>query len=182
MQLLAEDEVLPDYCRRRVLVLGCGNILFGDDGLGPAVIEQLRCQADRAGAGEVCLLDVGTAARKVLFTIALSEVRPRVLLVVDAADAGRPPGEVFTLSLDDLPANKTDDFSMHQFPTSNLLRELRDSCGVTVEIVSCQVGTIPETVRPGLSEAVTRAVPEICRRIWERVDGHAHDDTPGARS
>lgn len=180
MQLLAADGPVPDFCRKPLVVLGCGNILFGDDGLGPAVIEQLGREAPGDWADRVCFLDVGTGARTVLFDMALSEVRPRRLLVVDAIDAGRPPGEVFTLSLDDLPANKTDDFSMHQFPTSNLLRELRDGCGVEVEIVSCQVAAIPDVVRPGLSEAVTRAVPEICRLIWERVDGHERDSGAGA--
>ncbi len=177
MQLLAPDSVIPEYCRKPVLVLGCGNVLFGDDGLGPAVVERLLSEVDGAKAEDVCLLDVGTAARKVLFTIALSEVRPRCLLVVDAVDVGKAPGEVFTLSVDELPATKTDDFSMHQIPTSNLLRELRDACGVAVEIVSCQVGSVPETVCPGLSDAVLKAVPEICRNVWERVDGHAHRRT-----
>lgn len=173
MQLLAQDGVIPEYCRKPVLVLGCGNVLFGDDGLGPAVVERLRSEMGDGGTDEVCLLDVGTGARRILFTIALSEVRPRRLIVVDAVDAGRAPGEVFTLSLDDLPANKIDDFSMHQIPTSNLLRELRDACGVGVEIVSCQVADIPEQVRPGLSQAVAGALPEICRRILEGA-GHAN--------
>jgi len=180
VQLLAPGGLVPDYCRKPVVVLGCGNVLFGDDGLGPAVIERLGREAPDTWAEQVCLLDVGTGARKVLFDMALSEVRPRRLLVVDAVDAGRAPGDVFTLSLDDLPTNKTDDFSMHQLPTSNLLRELRDGCGVEVEIVSCQVAAIPEAVCPGLSEAVTRAVPEICRLIGERVDGHADDSAWGA--
>lgn len=178
MQLLAADPVIPEYCRKPVLVLGCGNVLFGDDGLGAAVIQRLLSEVHGARADDVCLLDVGTAARKVLFTLALSEVRPRCLLVVDAVDVGKAPGEVFTLSLDELPVTKTDDFSMHQVPTSNLLRELRDACGVTVEIVSCQVGSIPEAVRPGLSVEVLQAVPEICRNIWERVDGHARGRNP----
>jgi coenzyme F420 hydrogenase subunit delta len=172
VQLLGADGALPEYCRKPFLVLGVGNVLFGDDGLGPAVIERLQAEAGGAEPEDVCLMDVGTGARRILFTIALSEPRPRRLLVVDAIDAGRPPGEVFSVSLDDLPPNKTDDFSMHQLPTSNLLRELRDACGVEVEIVSCQVGSIPDAVRPGLSEAVEKAVPEVCRRIWERVGNH----------
>jgi coenzyme F420 hydrogenase subunit delta len=179
VQLLGTGGPVPDYCRKPVVVLGCGNILFGDDGLGPAVIERLEGEAPAAWAEQVCLLDVGTGARKVLFDMALSDSRPEVLLVVDAVDAGRAPGEVFALSIDDLPANKTDDFSMHHFPASNLLRELRDGRGVEVEILSCQVAAIPETVRPGLSEAVTRAVPEICRLIRGRVDGHARDTASG---
>ncbi len=51
---------------------------------------------------------------------------------------------------------------MHLLPTSSLLRELRDACGVAVTIISVQVQDIPQEVRPGLSEAVRRAVPAAC--------------------
>lgn len=181
MQLLEPDRAVPEYCRKPVLVLGVGNVLFGDDGLGPAVVSRLQAEVGERGREDVCLVDAGTGARGLLFDIALGEPRPGRLLVVDAIDAGRTPGEVFEVSLDDLPANKTDDFSMHQLPASNLLRELRDTCGVEVEIVSCQVEAIPDAVRPGLSDAVERAVPEVCRRIWERVEDHARCRARGSR-
>ena len=63
--------------------------------------------------------------RKLLFTLCLSPVRPRRLLIVDAVDVGREPGEWFEIDPSEIPAIKLDDFSMHQVPTSNLLRELR---------------------------------------------------------
>ncbi|MEE9150522.1 MAG: coenzyme F420 hydrogenase, partial [Thermoplasmata archaeon] len=68
----------------------------------------------------------------------------------------------------DLPENKIDDFSMHQMPTSNLLRELRDLCHVEVRILSCQVKNIPEEVEPGLSDTLKKKVPEICELIENR--------------
>ncbi len=175
MQLL---DVIPEFCRKPVLVLGCGNVLFGDDGFGPAVVQRLEEELPAASRGRICLLDVGTGARGVLFTLALSEVRPERLIVVDAVDAGRPPGELFTLPLDQMPAPKLDDFSMHQVPTSNLLRELRDARGVSVEILCCQVARIPETVAPGLSDAVRDALPAACRAILNRTpsDDPARDD------
>ncbi len=30
---------LPDFCRKPTVVLGVGNILFGDDGFGCAVVD-----------------------------------------------------------------------------------------------------------------------------------------------
>ncbi|UCF14288.1 MAG: hypothetical protein JSW59_12810, partial [Phycisphaerales bacterium] len=71
---------------------------------------------------------------------------------------GRKPGELFCLDIDSLPEIKLDDFSMHQIPTSNLLRELRDICGVEVVVVACQVANPCEIVNPGLSAPVERAV------------------------
>ena len=39
-----DDEMEPifKYCTKRILVMGAGNILFGDDGFGPAVVEELQ--------------------------------------------------------------------------------------------------------------------------------------------
>ena len=34
-----ETQVVVDYCKARVVILGCGNILFGDDGFGPEAVE-----------------------------------------------------------------------------------------------------------------------------------------------
>jgi len=148
---------LPDFCRKPVLVLGCGNILFGDDGFGCAVVEYM--EEHRAVPEAVCLLDVGTGVRKLLFTLCLSPVRPKRLLILDAIDAGRTPGEIFEMDPAEIPAVKLDDFSLHQLPTSNLLRELQESCGVEVRVLACQTGPLPEEISQGLSSAVSAAIP-----------------------
>ena len=147
---------VPEYCRKPVLVLGCGNRLFGDDGFGPSVIEYIL--GTQNPPGDVCLLDVGTSAREVLFDIALSDRRPRRIIVMDAMDCGKEPGTLLELDLDAIPENKSDDFSMHQAPTSNLLRELRDFCRVEVVLVVLQPADIPQEVRPGLSGPAQKAL------------------------
>jgi len=158
-----DQEALPEYCRKPTLILGCGNTLFGDDGFGCAAVEYL--EAHYALPEDVCLLDVGTGVRKLLFTLCLSAKRPRRLLIVDALDVGRAPGELFEIDPKDIPAVKLDDFSIHQLPTSNLLRELEEQCGVEVRVLACQTAPLPEEVRPGLSEPVRRALPEAATRV-----------------
>ena len=157
------DDATPDYCSCETLVLGCGNELFGDDGFGPAVARRLRERPELPAA--VLALDVGTSVRQVLFNVVLSAVRPQMVVVVDAVDMGRQPGEVWRLSAAELPAIKCDDFSMHQLPTSNLLRELSRIDGVDVTCVVGQVGGLPPEVRPGLCAAVERAVPRAVEMI-----------------
>jgi coenzyme F420 hydrogenase subunit delta len=148
---------LPDFCSKPTLVLGCGNTLFGDDGFGCAVIDHIQ---DRyVVPDDVCLCDTGTGVRKLLFTLCLSPVRPARIVIVDAIDAGRAPGEVFEINPADIPVAKQDDFSLHQLPTSNLLRELQHTCAVEVRVLACQTGPLPEQVQQGLSEAVSSAVP-----------------------
>ena len=156
-------ERLPIYCRKEILIAGCGNRLFGDDGFGPEVVEYLLDNYDIPD--NICLLDVGTGIRKILFTISLSEPRPKVIVIIDAVDKGRRPGEIFEISLAEVPLEKTDDFSMHQAPSSNLLKELQDSFGVMVRVLACQIESIPEAMRGGLSEPLKGAVPLMAQWI-----------------
>jgi coenzyme F420 hydrogenase subunit delta len=159
------DE-LPDYLTKDVIVFGCGNLLFGDDGFGPSVADFLNENYDIPDLALV--LDVGTSVRDLLFTMLLSEKKPSSLVIVDAVDKEKAPGEVFEISIDDIPEKKTDDFSLHQVPTSNMLKELKDVGGLGVAVVACQVENIPEEVKPGLSDSVAKAVPGASRMIFER--------------
>jgi len=160
-----DGEGSLDYCRCETLVLGCGNLLFGDDGFGPAVARQLHLRPDLPES--VIVLDVGTSVRRVLFNVVLSPVRPRRIIVVDAVDMGRQPGVVWTIAASELPEVKCDDFSMHQLPTSNLLRELNDLAGVEVQCVVVQVSGTPAEVRPGLSRPVQQAVEPAVQRVLQ---------------
>ncbi|MBM3908905.1 MAG: hydrogenase maturation protease [Gemmatimonadetes bacterium] len=157
------DHYLPDYCRKPTLIVGCGNVLFGDDGFGCALAEYIQRHAEPSES--VCVLDAGTGVRSLLFTICLSPVRPRRVLVLDAVDVGRAPGEIFELNPADIPAVKLDDFSLHQLPTSNLLRELQELCGVQVRVLGCQPDALPDAVRPGLSAPVQAALPRAAAWI-----------------
>ncbi len=161
------EETDDDGCE--TLVLGCGNELFGDDGFGPAVARRL--DATPGLPEHVLAVDVGTSARQVLFDLLLSPRRPRRIVVVDAVDMGRPPGEVWCIPAPELPWVKLDDFSMHQLPTSNLLRELCEWAGVDVTCVVGQVDHIPAEVAPGLSAPVQGAVRDAARLILRRASG-----------
>ena len=68
------------------LILGLGNALRGDDGVGPAVIEWLDQQALPA---EVEAVDGGTAGLDIVSTLMGRERA----IIVDAANVGRAPGE-----------------------------------------------------------------------------------------
>jgi len=165
-----EDSGTPEFCRKPVLILGCGNVFFGDDGFGCAAIEymQSRCEMPE----HVCLLDGGTGVRKLLFTLLLSAVRPARLLIIDAVDTGRTPGELVEIRPSELPVKKLDDFAMHEVPSSNLLEELRRS-GMEVRILGCQTGPLPDQICPGMCGPVEAAVPKaaewIAREYFTRL-------------
>jgi coenzyme F420 hydrogenase subunit delta len=155
--------MMADIFNKSVLIFGCGNILFGDDGFGPAVIKNLH---NFPLPQEVGIMDVGTSIRDILFNLALSEKKPRQLIVVDAVDKpGKQPGEVFEISVEEIPAKKTADFSLHQFPTVNILKELQDYTDVEVRVLVAQVDYLPEEVSPGLSPSMEAAIHTACARI-----------------
>ncbi|MFC1794614.1 hydrogenase maturation protease [Planctomycetota bacterium] len=153
----------PEWYDKSVLILGCGNILIGDDGFGPAVAQYLR--SDFTIPADVCVFDAGTSVREILFDTVLSEKKPSKIVIVDAMDCAREPGELFMLDIDSLPKIKIDDFSMHQIPTSNLLRELRDHCGIEIIVIACQVANTCNSVNPGLSTPVEAAVKPAAESI-----------------
>ncbi len=153
---------------KSLLVFGCGNVLMGDDGFGPAVVKKLRQQhrlPDWAHAE-----DVGTSVRELLFNISMLEKHPEHIIVVDAVDRpGREPGEVFEISIDEIPEKKVVDYSFHQFPTTNLLKTLQDRCGIRVTVVAAQAGGKLEEVKPGLSGAMRTAVREAAEKVMGLV-------------
>ncbi len=156
--------MLTELSENQILVFGCGNILLGDDGFGPAVVERLHDDPRRPA--HVLALDVGTSVRELLLDLLLSEKKPAKVFIVDAVDqAGRAPGEVFEIAVRDIPEAKVPDFSMHQFPTMNLLKELKEHSRIDLKIIVAQIQEIPEEVRPGLTPAMEGAIPEACERI-----------------
>ena len=158
-------DYAPDYYQKAALILGCGNILLGDDGFGPAVVDYLKehCRVP----AHVAILDVGTGVREILFNVILAEKKPERIIIIDALDCNRKPGEVFAVSIEDIPEKKIHDFSVHQMPTLNMLKELRDLCHVEVVVLAAQPERIPETVKPGLSKRLQGAVPKASKHIAE---------------
>ena len=167
------DDMIPDHCAKDVVVLCCGNVLFGDDGFGPAVAEKLNATGDIPDWAVV--IDAGTAVRELLFDMILSERRPRLVAVVDAVDLrvdgvdpNRKPGEVFEIPLDEIPRVQISEFSLHQAPTSNLLQELEEVADVSVVVIACQVSGVPEEMSEEISPAVTAAIGQAAGLIAER--------------
>lgn len=161
------NNYIPDFYINPILILGCGNILFGDDGFGSQFINYLEKNYDLPD--NVSILDCGTGIREILFDVLIGEIKPKKIIIIDAVDAQRTPGEIFDISIDDLPHNKIDDFSMHQMPTLNLLKELYESSSIEIDIIACQVKYIPKMVSSGLSKEVNDSFPKVCEILKQKI-------------
>ncbi len=160
----------PPWLGARSVVLGCGNPLLGDDGFGPAVARHIEENLEIPP--DVCVVDAGTSVRKILLDFIDGE-KPRQIIIVDAVDQGRRPGEVFEVELDELgPILRADDYSSHLGPTSNLLFDLRKECGKEIRILACQVSETADVLGTPITEAVAAAVPKAAGLALEMASGH----------
>lgn len=165
--------------KHMTIIFGCGNRIMGDDGFGPEVITQLNAGYNLPDHVEA--VDAGTAVREYLFDYLLcsaqsEEGRPQRIILVDAVDfSDRQAGEVFPLSIYDIPRQKIHDFSLHQFPTVNLLAELVEYTTIAVDMLVAQVDYIPDRIEPGLSPSISLAVPLACQKVIEMISATSHD-------
>jgi len=71
-----------------IVITGCGNPLFADDGFGPAVAEEL---SKFKLPDNVKVIDAGLGGPHFIFTLIDPEVTKR-LIIIDIADFGAQPG------------------------------------------------------------------------------------------
>lgn len=85
------------------VLLCVGNSMMGDDGAGPLLAE--KCAA--APKGNWVVIDGGSAPENDI--VAIRELRPTRLLIVDATDMGLNPGEIRIIDPDDIHWSMTGD-------------------------------------------------------------------------
>ena len=138
-----------------MLVLGLGNPLRGDDGVGPRLVKELT----RRGLPEgVTALDAGTGGLDLLRVLEGWEWA----VIVDAVDVGREPGQFVRFTPDQVRlAQPTDHFSFHCAGLSEVLA-LADALGrVLPEMVIFGVQLADVGWREGLSPAVEATLPAL---------------------
>ena len=153
-------EDLKSEIRARITgstaIVAIGNILRGDDGLGPKLIEILKSRQIKAK-----LFDCGTAPENYIFPI-LSTACDTVVLI-DAADLGCAPGEAQVFDLDRI-ANVS--FSTHN-PSPRLFTDLLKTGkdNINIFVVSVQ----PKTTKLGeaLSEEVMNGLERLADAFSE---------------
>lgn len=78
------------------VLLCVGNSMMGDDGAGPLLAEMCAAQPK----GNWVVIDGGSAPENDI--VAIRELRPQRLLIVDATDMGLNPGEIRIIDPDDI--------------------------------------------------------------------------------
>lgn len=148
--------------RAPVLILGIGNILLQDEGIGVRIIEALRQQTLPP---HIELVDGGTAGADLLDILADRQT----VLIVDAAQSSEPPGTLLKFSPQDLLPQEQGALSLHELAIPQTL-EMARLLGVAPQNVMI-FGIVPETIAPGTEPSPTlrQKMPFYVRIILDEL-------------
>ncbi|KZX15443.1 hydrogenase 1 maturation protease [Methanobrevibacter cuticularis] len=147
------------------LVVGCGNLLFKDDGFGPAVINALEEHfKDKEMPEDTMFIDAGTGATHFIFT--LPDESWKKVIVVDVVEFDAEPGTLKIFSPFDMPRGTYE--NVHTWPVEEPLHDLAKT--VEVVIVGCKPKEISAPdVDMGLTDSVEKAIPEAINMILKEI-------------
>ena len=146
-----------------ILVLGIGNILLKDEGIGVHTIRELEKQDLPA---TVELVDGGTAGADLLEILADRQQ----VIVIDAVRGGHPPGTVIQLTPEDLARKPCPGLSLHDVTLVDTLGMLQQIDAAPGRVLI--LGVVPADLSPGLglTGPVAKVIPEIVNLVCREID------------
>ncbi|WP_459815717.1 HyaD/HybD family hydrogenase maturation endopeptidase [Geotalea toluenoxydans] len=142
-----------------ILVLGIGNPIMSDDGVGAKVIQLL--QSLYIFPSEVILLDGGTMGIDLLPKLEGVER----LILVDAVDTGKTPGTLVLLSGNEIPLANGTKVSPHQIELKDLLTVAELLGSLPAEIVLCGIQPAFTGLGTELSPAVSAQIGHLANEV-----------------
>jgi len=133
-------------------IVGLGNILLTDDGVGVHAVRKLREDTPEG----VILAEVGTA---VLDALDLFE-SVELVIAIDAVRAGGSPGSIYNFSIDEVNAQKT--ISLHELGIVEVMRYLSAGSAPKIEIIGVEPAVIDYGME--LSPVVRAVLPDVVRK------------------
>jgi hydrogenase maturation protease len=145
-----------------ILVLGIGNILLRDEGVGVRVIERML---EMPVPEDVELVDGGTAGADLLEVLA----ERRKVIVIDAVQAECEPGTVLRFTADELVQPDGVGMSLHEVGLGESLIMTRQLGCEPEDVVV--FGITPKNIESGLelSEEIAASVPKVIELVLAEI-------------
>ena len=143
---------------KRIVVVGVGNILLGDEGLGVRAVEELE---KKGVPKNVQLYDAGTSLHLVMSSFEGFDK----MIIVDAVQAGGEPGTIYRFDLEELEKKGEKIkfmYSLHEIDVPRTLLLERMVSHLPQEVVF--LGMEPERVEPGLELS-----PKVREKMGELI-------------
>ena len=151
----------------RICVIGLGNVLLGDDGFGPLVVERFRCEYDHDASVEV--LDLGTPGLDLAPYLYCKEL----VLIADAVHSNDKPGALSLYSETALLDRQAVlHLTAHDPGVGQCLAHLKLNGHAPSEVFI--LGVVPECLAlgSGISPSVLAAVPAAVETIAALLREH----------
>ena len=145
----------------KILIVGIGNILCRDEGIGVHVIQEME---DMELPGHIKLLDIGTSTPDL---ISLLE-GVKKLIIIDALKAGGSPGAIYRCKPEDLLANEEGPISLREI---GLIETLNMAKKMGKEIDAVIIGVEPKVLDWGveLSGELKKQIPAIIEAVLKET-------------
>lgn len=142
----------------KTLILGVGNVLLCDEGIGVRVIEFLQKQTL---PDDIELVDGGTAGADLIDILADRET----VIIVDAVRSDKPAGTIVRFGLKEVRSQKENPLSLHDLDIPQTLA-MTHLLKCAPQDVIC-FGVVPECISPGmeLSQTLAPLVPEVAKIV-----------------
>jgi hydrogenase maturation protease len=144
--------------RGALMILGVGNILNRDEGLGVHALRALRDRIPEPGAVE--LVDGGVLGLNLLPIVEGCER----LLILDAVDRGLEPGSLVELDRDEIPLFAGVKMSQHQITMQEVLglALMRDKLPPILHLIGIQPADL--SIGMGVTDVIAATLPRVVDR------------------
>jgi hydrogenase maturation protease len=141
----------------KILIVGIGNLLCRDEGIGVHIIQEMK---NMKLPEHIELLDIGTSTMDLISF--LEGVKK--LIVIDAMKAGGAPGTIYKCKPEDLLPEEEGPISLHEIGLLETLNMAKKMC---MEINTVVIGVEPKVFDWGmeLSEEVKSKIPTIIEAV-----------------
>lgn len=146
-----------------ILVLGIGNILCGDDGIGPSVVNLLQKQN---WPDTVQILEVGTALLNHLEIIGST----RHLFIIDALRTGAKPGTIHRFHLEELASSLEPAITSHGIPLKQVIALAQEQTGFPVKVIIFGIEPLSLELATELSPPIKATLSQITAQIMEELN------------
>jgi hydrogenase maturation protease len=151
----------------KVLLLGIGNLLFGDEGIGVHFINYIGEKYQFEGEPQIDIVDGGTLAQRLIPII----VEYDQVIIIDTINApGVEAGEVYFFNFDAVPDAVDWQGSAHEVEMLQTLNMMDLAGDRPPTMIMGVVPTIIEATEFSLSEGVAAAVPLMEKTLIDYLD------------
>ena len=148
----------------RITILGVGNILLSDEGVGVRVVEHLSEQYDFAD--NITLIDGGVLGVRLMGVVAETDI----LIVVDAVRNGGEPGTLYRMEGDEVPRRVLAKQSMHDLDLPEVLALCH---AIDHDPIAIVVGIEPEdidTMDVSLTPTIAAKLEDLASLVLKELD------------